>query len=229
MKKLLSVVLLAASIVTGLPNAQAEEAEEPSFSPNIRQQVAARSIYANARIKDLCEKWPGCAQWAVSHHSSFRIVDAEKEYWIAGWGKKGAVWFQNLYLQTVENDQKWAYKFRQNMSGYETQPYQINKFPGHPPVAPAVKTHHKKPTALDKCMAFPNCAKWRKDHRLAIDNAVITQFITRFDTKGNAVWNRDLYIWAASNGWDRKQRLLFHAYQKEAGSSWTYEPNPRSF
>ena len=226
MKKLLSFTLLTIITTMGLPSIQAQE----DFACNVRQEAAKQSPYANQRAAQMCGNWPNCAQWAstrVQQNSSFRIVDAEREYWIAGWGRKGAVWFQNLYLQTQENGQKLTYQFMKNMNGYEPEPYQINKFPGHPPVSPAVKTSS---SALEQCAQFPNCAKWHKNHKnVAFEDAAIAQFISRFDTKGNPVWNRNLYVWAYSNAWDRKQHLLFHAFQKEAGDPWTYQANPRSF
>ncbi len=83
-------------------------------------------VYDNKYVKQICRKWPKCEEWAKFKHSldsSFRITDAEPEFWFK---EKDQTWVWRLYLQTTENDGK-AHSYVFGSWGKE-----ISYFPGHP-------------------------------------------------------------------------------------------------
>lgn len=196
-----------------------------NLSAYISQEVAAQtSLYANERVKNMCKEWPTCEEWAknkLAKDTTFQVIDTEVERWVKKWEDKTAIWGYNFYVQTKENGQTKAYLFKRGDKGTSyAAPVLIKKFLGHP--IPSQPTQH-----IADELNSNNSISWPgvKASKLRVHREVTSQYIYKFDEKGNALWQRRLYV-EADNYWLSPfvyDIYYFQAYQTKAGGDYTYE------
>lgn len=103
-----------------------------SIESNVARKIlATQKYYLFGRVKTMCQEWPGCERWALKRHKenpSFTIIDAEVEYYVEGYN----TWRYNLYVETMENLQTQTYVFVAKGDKFNSTPFELKKFPGHP-------------------------------------------------------------------------------------------------
>ena len=204
----------------------------PEFSSVIEQTVATQVMsFANERVKQMCQEWPTCEQWArknIQQNPSFRVVDAEVERWIKGWEGNRTIWEYRFHVQTFENENVKAYVFRQNKDQY-LPPMLCKKFPEHPvPQHPSQHIYQELTKNEQKALGneWPGYTKWLRllaDFRAYFSRAVTTQYIYKYDENSNALWKRGLYVEILLSRTNIRSVNYFEAYQTHAGGGYTYE------
>ena len=227
MNKYLLAVLCAILLLAGLP---ARAQDRAALSRAIKQQVARQTIfpYADARVRQMCIEWPTCKEWAINRRaqdSSFQIVDAEMEHWVSGWNEERPVWKHRFYVQTEENGQLKAYLFKRQENGVSyASPVLIKNFPGHPvPSKPSEHTRFvkylKRRSDYSLLQTWPVSTKgkgWINSSRI-----ITSQYITKWDEQGNAIWQRRLYV-EKETLFSKTQAFRLDAYQTQAGGDYSY-------
>ena len=226
----LGVVLL----FTGVCSAQAKNSS--ALSTKIERAVANQIVpFANERVKQLCREWPTCEEWVANHaqqNPSFQVVDAEVARWVSKWedgdtkwAARKSIWEYRFYVQTRENGQTKAYVFTRGDNGFSyNAPVEIKNFPGHP--VPDKPTEHIVPVIdpsaaeYSLCDSWPGCQKFINMH-VCLLRAMTSQYITKWDEQGNAVWRRRLYI--ETNIHLKDRAFYFQADQTTAGGDYTYQ------
>ncbi len=239
MQKYLLSILSIFLVLAGVPYAYTKGASK-GLAPAIQREVAKRQpSYANDRVKTLCEEWPTCEEFVrglASQGIQVQVVDAEVEYWVRKWNAKNeAIWAHRFYIQTKENGQLKSYVFAQLENGGWAAPVQIKKFPGHPIAGKPsehVVPHLARNYSYDKdsfnrnaCEEFPGCRTFAIQKEMWPHfYAVETQFISKFDGQGNAVWNHNLCI--EHTFFRNHQAYLFKSFQVSPQGAYTY-PAPK--
>ncbi len=207
---------------------------------NAQRNKIQLPVYANPRVKQMCSEWPGCEKWALSKYnqdSSFRIKDAEVEYYSVGMAR----WVWKLYIQTRESNNTHTYEFERTFDD-ETQSYnylspsRTNYFPGHPfPDSPS--QHAKYNLAIDK--------NWNRARAKIAQRWAGVPNLSALCDKASSILEEQRVIWdkdGKPKGWKRTlqitfpnkgvspfgTRVLFNATQKGPNGAYEYERETNS-
>ena len=226
MKKYL-LITLGAMLLTTLAQAK----ELPELSNALERAVAEQVIpFANERVQQMCHEWPTCQEWVankVEQNPSFKVLDVEVERWLSKWEEDKAIWQYTFYVQTQESGQTKAYKFSSEGQGSSyAAPVLIKKFPGHP----GTPTEHiSAPSSNDAkyslCESWPGYKQWYRQFQSQngyVSAAVASQYIYKWDTQGNALWKKRLYVRVVPH-FALTYAFYFQAYQTQAGGDFTYQ------
>ena len=192
------------------------------LSDTIKKEIAdANTPFKDDRVRQMCSGWPSCKEWAnynkLTKDPTFKVIDAEVERWISKWEGKKAIWEYKFYVQTEEKGQIKAYLFTRGIDGLPyNEPVLIKKFPGHPvPYKPSEKIAYP----MENTHSWPGFPQWKYDGYETQKTS--SQFIYKYDEKGNPLWERRLYVkvWY----WTSIKSFYFRAYQTSVDSFYTYE------
>ena len=235
MKKYVLPTLGVALLFTGVCSAQTKNSS--ALSTKIERAVANQIVpFASDRVKQLCREWPTCEEWVANHaqqNPSFQVVDAEVARWVSKWedgdtkwAARKSVWEYRFYVQTRENGQTKAYVFTRQEDGLAYNvPVEIKKFPGHP--VPDKPTEHIVPYSgrpsqeLSSCNSWPGYRKFLHTNNATLLRIMKSQYITKWDEQGNAIWRRRLYMEVKIHL--KNKSFYFQADQTTAGGDYTYQ------
>ncbi len=247
MKKLITLTTTFALVLISVASVAKEPSAKELATNAKKAAVKQRNLYADERVKQMCEEWPGCQEWVglkSANTVSFQLIDTEVAHWIPDWDGKEAVWWHRFYAQTRENGQIKAYEFLRisDKKGgnvkYLPPTEMRNKFPGHPlPQEPSTHALVENLSILfpnEKiCKAWPGCMDAIADRRnshtsneFGIVRVTRTQYISKWDAQGNAYWTRGLFV-KFTTGSISSDVLYFSAHQTKPGGAYTYESPKR--
>ncbi len=243
MKKLITLTITFALVLISASSVCAKETSTEELAANAKRvAVNQRKIYADDRVQQMCEEWPGCQEWVglkSSKDISFQLVDTEVAHWISGWNGKEAVWGHRFYAQTRESGQIKAYEFlrltdKEGENAKYPAPTEIKKFPGHPlpqePSTHALVEYYRQygwrnTFITNECKAWPGCMEAVTNNSkgvINIQHLVYTQYVSKWDAQGNAYWSRALWV-RFETGLLASDVLYFSARQTRPGEAYAYE------